>query len=180
MNTSFAHGLALFSALLLTPLAAAAQPSPDGKSPPSRVVREDGVERPLWIDSDRVVDFDKQGAGSPSIRPVQPGEKSDGTRDSNSAADADSGISPVFVDSVGQPRALAGGVIVSLRQTLPEAQAVAQLEASGLVPLHRIGERMWLVDAPVGLPSLDLAEKLQGDERFDLVQPNWWRPRTKK
>jgi hypothetical protein len=156
-----------------------------------------------------VIEFNKPGTNGPVIRPVEASDSSspptipaDGAgtgpvSGSSARPDADrsrpSGksdegatrkeavqVSPIFLDSTGQPRALPGGVIVSFRQELPEAQARARLEESGLTPRRQLGPRMWLVDSPVGVASLDLAERLQGDERFEFAQPNWWRPRATK
>jgi hypothetical protein len=75
---------------------------------------------------------------------------------------------------------LPGGVIVALKTGLPPEQAREQLQAAGLEPLRQIGEKMWLVQSPVGLASLELAQRLDGDARFDFAQPNWWHPRTTK
>ena len=68
----------------------------------------------------------------------------------------------------------------ALKQALAEEDAHAALRAAGLVPLRRIGERMWLVESPPGLESLELANRLQDEARFDFVQPNWWQPKTTK
>ena len=174
---------------------------------PSHVAQEGSSQRPLWLDSSRVVEFPKGGvAAQPSIRAAAPGETTRGSRnskpDGKNAADAvaagsdtaasSSGagdasaaagaaqISPVFVDASGQPRALPGGVIISLKEDLSEAQAQAQLQAQGLTPVRRIGARMWLVESPVGIASLELANRLQASGRYEFVQPNWWQPRTTK
>jgi hypothetical protein len=159
----------------------ASVPRSSGKAPPTHVVDEGGTPRPLWLDSGRVAEFDKTGSGKPIIRPAAAGDASpSGKSDPASAAAGGRQVSPLFVDAGGQPRALAGGVIVTLRQDLPEAQARDLLQDAGLAPLRQIGARMWLVDSPVGLASLDLADRLHGDSRFEFVQPNWWRPRTTK
>ena len=177
---------------------------------PSHVVNEGGVERPLWIDTSRVVEFPQAGgAGQAAIRPAEPGEVSESNRTSKaegrsddatttSAGDAGSSadpsgnataaaapggaaaVSPVFVDASGRPRALPGGVIVSLKQGLRESQAREQLQAAGLTPVRQIGERMWLVESPVGIASLELANRLHATGRFEFVQPNWWQPRSTK
>jgi hypothetical protein len=179
---------------------------------PSHVVNEGTGKRRLWIDTGRVADFRRGGAGRPVIRAAEPGELSEGNRsgrpdqktavatpDSTSAASgagapgapgtpgatgaASAGnaqVSPIFVDASGRPRALPGGVIVSLKQALPPAQARDRLQAAGLNPLRQIGERMWLVDSPVGIASLDLAGRLHADGLFEFVQPNWWHARTTK
>jgi hypothetical protein len=159
----------------------ASAPRSSGKAPPTHVVDEGGAPRPLWLDSGRVAEFDKTGSGKPIIRPAAAGDATPSSK-SGPATAAASGtqVSPLFVDAAGQPRALAGGVIVTLKQDLPEAQARDLLQDAGLAPLRQIGARMWLVDSPVGLASLDLADRLHGDSRFEFVQPNWWRPRTTK
>jgi hypothetical protein len=133
----------------------------------------------LWIDSERVADFGNSSATGAVIRSTRteagsaPGGKSDtGTGTSK--------VSPLFLDAAGQPQALPGGVIVTLKEALPEAQARDLLDSAGLVPVRQLGERMWLVDSPVGIESLQLAERLDGDGRFAFVQPNWWRPRARK
>jgi hypothetical protein len=182
---------------------------------PSHVVNEGGIERPLWLDTTRVVEFPPAGgAGQPAIRPAEPGELDESNRTSKpggklagsdartapasaasspadltgqpdtaatpAAAGGAAPVSPVFVDASGQPRALPGGVIVSLKQGLREAQARAQLQAANLTPVRQIGERMWLVQAPVGIASLELANRLQASGQFEFVQPNWWQPRVTK
>jgi len=177
--------LVLCSPVFIAPAGAAGEPQPtaDGRGLPTHVVAEGGAERPLWIDSGRVADFGKQGTRGPLIRPVQAEDAKaapSGKSDAGTAVDGAAQVSPLFLDDAGQPRALPGGVIVSLKEVLPEPQARAELQAAGLVPLHRIGERMWLVDSPVGIESLHLADRLQAEGRYEFVQPNWWRPRATK
>ncbi len=180
------------------PLEKAATGSPGKNTAPSHVVNEGGVERPLWIDTTRVADFDAAGGGRPAVRAAAPGElignpnerpgaKSGVTTPpvtpAGGAADGAAGantVSPILLDASGRARALPGGVIVSLKQALPDGQAREQLLAAGLEPLRRIGERMWLVQSPVGLPSLELANRLQAEGSFEFAQPNWWHPRTTK
>lgn len=171
---------------------------------PSHVVHEGDVAQPLWIDTSRVVEFPAAGSsGRPAIRQAEPGEVVESNRTSKpdakgAASSADAGattgstgsgtaaaaapaaVSPVFVDASGQPRALPGGVIVSLKEDLSEDRARATLEGEGLVPVRRIGARMWMVDSPVGIASLELANRLHDSGRFEFVQPNWWKPRTTK
>jgi hypothetical protein len=96
------------------------------------------------------------------------------------SASAAQAVSPVFKDAGGRLRALPGGVIVSLRQPLAADEARAVLEAAGLVPLRQIGERMWLVDSPAGIATLELANRLQEEGRFGFAQPNWWQPKVTK
>ena len=177
-------------------------PMPSKTASPTIVVNEGSLERPLWIDTTRVAEFPVVGGtDQPALRPAEPGELTDGTRTSklgdekNSAARsgaaktttgaavtaaAPAAVSPVFVDASGRPRALPGGVIVTLKGTMPPDAARAELQAAGLTPLRRIGERMWLVESDPGLATLDLANRLHRDGRFEFVQPNWWNARTTK
>ena len=69
---------------------------------------------------------------------------------------------------------------MALKQALPVDQATEQLQRAGLTPLRQIGERMWLVQSPVGVASLDLANRLAASGQFEFVQPDWWQPRTTK
>ena len=170
---------------------------------PSHLVNEGGRERPLWIDTSRVAEFPPAGgADQPAIRPAEPGELEDldepgrtskpgektslitqdgAPGEAPTAADAaPAPVSPIFTDASGRPRALPGGVIVSLKQGLRDAQARAELQAAGLTPVRQIGERMWLVESPLGIASLELANRLHATGRFEFVQPNWWQPRTTK
>ncbi len=71
-------------------------------------------------------------------------------------------------------------MIVSLKQAIGPEQAREQLEAAGLTPVRQIGERMWLLESPVGIASLELANRLADTGQFEFVQPNWWQPRTTK
>lgn len=182
-------------------------PLEETKAPnPSHVAHEGGMERPLWIDTGRVAEFPPAGgSGKPAIRPAAPGELSDrsrvtkpgertdnpGEKTTGAMSDATSDatpagvagaavVSPLFIDASGRPRALPGGVIVSLKEVLRDAQAREQLQAAGLTPVRQIGERMWLVESPAGLASLELANRLHATGRFEFVQPNWWQPRTTK
>jgi hypothetical protein len=153
----------------------------------SHVTHDGGSARQLWIDDARVVEFPADG-GRPAIRAAQPGELDSQARNGRPDAKASAGttagaspaVSPLFKDAAGQPRALAGGVIVGLTEALPPEEASARLAADGLTPVRQINARMWLVESPVGLASLDLANRLQESGRYDFVQPNWWKPRTTK
>lgn len=89
--------------------------------------------------------------------------------------------SPVFRDEAGAPRALAGGVIVRLREAdVPRARQ--RFADAGLVALRPIDPegRSWLVASPPGLPALELANQLHESGSFESVAPNWWQPRTLK
>ncbi len=155
---------------------------------PSHVARDGGLARELWIEADRVAEFPAGGGGRPVIRAARPGELADaqgGGRPDAKASPrvsngATGGVSPLFKDAAGQPRALPGGVIVGMKEALPADEASARLAADGLTPVRQINARMWLVESPVGLASLDLANRLQESGRYDFAQPNWWKPRATK
>jgi len=85
--------------------------------------------------------------------------------------------SPVFRDEAGRLRALPGGVIVILKSALNEAQAQALFRQAGIQATRRIGEATWLIESAVGMPSLELANRLQASGLFDSAQPNWWMER---
>jgi hypothetical protein len=163
---------------------------------PSHLVKEGGAQRQLWMDPSRVAEFGTvAGSDHPAIRQASPADLSAANRSAKTSGgtsmkmepDAAGGqappptnLSPVFLDASGRPRALPGGVIVALKSGLPPEQAREQLQSAGLEPLRQIGEKMWLVQSPAGLASLELAERLDADERFEFAQPNWWHPRTTK
>jgi hypothetical protein len=82
--------------------------------------------------------------------------------------------SPVLRDESGRLRALPGGLLVQLRTPLAPAQARALLHAADLQPTRAISDTLWLVDSPLGLASLHLANRLHRSGQFASVQPNWW------
>jgi hypothetical protein len=89
-------------------------------------------------------------------------------------------VSPVLRDETGQPRALPGGVIVVLAAPADEAAGRALLVGNGATPVRRLSDTLWIVEGPVGLGSLELANRLQATGRFASAQPNWWIERTLK
>jgi hypothetical protein len=93
---------------------------------------------------------------------------------------ADPLVSPVFRDDTGRLRALPGGVLVVLRAPLAEADARALIARSGATPARALSPTLWIVEAPVGLGSLELANRLHAGGAFASAQPNWWIERTLK
>jgi len=89
-------------------------------------------------------------------------------------------ISPVLRDESGRPRSLPGGVVVVLKTPMDETGARALISQAGATPLHSLSDRLWLVQGPVGLGSLRLANQLQAAGLFESAQPNWWMPRALK
>jgi len=98
----------------------------------------------------------------------------------STARDAAAQISPVLRDESGRPRSLPGGVLVVLKTPMDEAGARALISQAGAIPLHALSDRLWLIQGPVGLGSLRLANQLQAAGLFESAQPNWWMPRTLK
>jgi len=89
-------------------------------------------------------------------------------------------VSPVLRDESGRPRSLPGGVVVVLKTPMDEAGARALIGQAGAVALQALSDRLWLVQGPIGLGSLTLANQLQAGGLFESAQPNWWMPRTLK
>jgi hypothetical protein len=89
-------------------------------------------------------------------------------------------VSPVLRDESGRLRSLPGGVMVVLKTPMDETGARTLISQAGATPLHALSDRLWLVQGPVGLGSLRLANQLQAAGLFESVQPNWWMPRTLK
>ena len=89
-------------------------------------------------------------------------------------------VSPVLRDETGRPRALPGGVLVVLAAPADEAAGRALLVGNGATPVRRLSDTLWIVEGPVGLGSLELANRLQATGRFASAQPNWWIERTLK
>lgn len=128
--------------------------------------------RPLWAEPDAVADF-AAPTGKATLR-----------KPAAATADAKRS-SPVFRDgaSAGSAkRALPGGVLLRLRPgTSPDA-AQALLARHGLTLRRTIGDGsgMLLVEAPPGVASLELANRLYESGDFAAASPNWWRPRALK
>jgi hypothetical protein len=130
--------------------------------------------RGLWLDPTREAVFPTRGGGT-----VEP---KDAPRSAPQSAQAQR--SPLFFDNPalnGTPRALPGGVLIELKVPTETDTARLQLESDGLTPVRAIvGNRIWLVASPPGLPALELANRLQQGGRYLSVQPNWWQPRVPK
>lgn len=89
-------------------------------------------------------------------------------------------VSPVLRDESGQLRALPGGVLAVLRTALDEANAQRFFASVGVIPVRQITDTLWLLQAPAGLPALELSNRLNDSGLFASVQPNWWTPRSRK
>jgi hypothetical protein len=89
-------------------------------------------------------------------------------------------VSPVLRDESGRARALPGGVLVVLKSPLDDAGARALIAQAGATPTRRVSETVWLLEAPAGLASLELANRLHERGLFASAQPDWWVQRTLK
>lgn len=140
------------------------------KGAPALAWHEAGVRRALRLESTLEADFSPHlGKDAGPLRPAGAAMKS--------AAPL---VSPVFRDDEGRLRALPGGVLVALRSPLSEADARALIARAGATPSRALSPTLWVVEGPVGLGSLELANRLDASGAFAAAQPNWWVARTLK
>lgn len=139
---------------------------------------ENGHKKTLRIDPGWVADFASPAKAEPG-KPRTPVKRFIGGE--KGLETLPGGSSPVFRDDNGAMRALAGGVVVRLREAdLPDARA--RLADAGLLPIRQLDPegRNWLVASPAGMPALELANQLHERGKFESATPNWWRPRSLK
>jgi streptogramin lyase len=139
---------------------------------------ENGQKKALRVDPGWVADFALPAKPEPG-KPRTPVKRFIGGE--KGLETLPSGSSPVFRDDNGAMRALAGGVVVRLREAdVPDARA--RLADAGLLPVRQLDPegRSWLVASPAGIPSLELANQLHESGKFESATPNWWRPRSLK
>ena len=89
-------------------------------------------------------------------------------------------VSPVLKDAAGRRYGLPGGLIVTLKQDMSEADGRAQLVAAGLKPERQITGRVWVVESPAGLETIEMANQQNAKGIFTDVSPNWWTKRALK
>jgi len=173
-------GVLLAAAHLCAPARAAAPPAevPTVEKPsvlkrtdPTHVWNDGTTPRPLWEERSLRADFSPSVVGKTAVLRTSTGP----LKDVSSALQ-----SVVFRDEGGRARALPGGVLVVFAAPLDDAAATAALAAQGVPDARRLGDRMWLVPAAAGLPSLELANRLAATGAFAAAQPNWWVERTRK
>ena len=141
-----------------------------GKAAPTHVWHDGGVTRTLTVEPALEADFSARvGKDAGVLRPAGSVGKS-----------ALAQVSPVLRDESGQLRALPGGVLVVLLSPLDERAGRALIVESGGVPARSLSPTLWVVEAPVGLEALEVANRLHASGRFASVQPNWWVARTLK
>jgi len=139
------------------------------KAAPTLVWHDGAGKRGLSIDPTLEADFSPGAGDDRVLRRAGATPKSSATL-----------VSPVLRDEAGRLRALPGGVIVVLAAPADEAAGRELLLRSGATPVRRLSDTLWIVEGPVGLGSLDLANRLQATGRFASAQPNWWVERTLK
>jgi hypothetical protein len=143
------------------------------------------ARRPLWIASDVVADFSASRAEkSRVLRPALLAKGGDPTVIAAAPAGT-AATSPVFRDGRSEkdrPRALPGGVILTLKPGTPEAQRAALFARHGLAQARALGGagNVWLAETPAGLAALELANRLYESGDFAAAAPNWWQPRALK
>ncbi|HYF60292.1 MAG TPA: hypothetical protein VEA81_15180 [Burkholderiaceae bacterium] len=146
-------------------------PAADAKRPaPTHHWIDGDVRRPLVVDDALRADFSATASKSGVLRPSA-GPLKDV---------AEPLQSPVLRDESGRARALPGGVLVTFAAALDEPAARAAVAAQGARVARRIADRIWLVESPAGLASLELANRLADSGAFESAQPNWWVARAKK
>lgn len=157
---------------------AASAGKPAGDATTERYWYDGNQRRTVRIDPEWIADFRTKAADTRAAART-PLVRADGAE--KAAALQDAGVSEVLRDDSGSPRALPGGVIVRVREA-DLRNARERLEDEGLRPVRALDpeERYWLVEAPAGIESLELANRLHESGRFESASPNWWRPRTLK
>jgi hypothetical protein len=132
------------------------------------------TRRPLTLDGTLQADFSPRGPGPKGVLRTAHGP----LKDVSTALQ-----SPVLRDETGRARALPGGVLLVLPgpPDLPdEAAARALLARHGAQAARTLAPGIWLLPAPAGLASLELANRLAATGAFVSAQPNWWVERTRK
>ena len=132
------------------------------------------VKRPLWFEPGWEADFSVRGKQAPGPLWLA------GSSGSSTAA-----RTPVFregADEFSRRLALPGGVIVRFHRGQDAVQRQALAVKHGLILVREMGGlgRIWLVEAPIGLASLDLANRLFESGDFEAAAPNWWRSQAIK
>jgi hypothetical protein len=148
--------------------------------PDSYIWYDGGKPKRVWMDSSVVAEFGKRAESA-----SEPAARFNGVRiwrqegQAASRALATGDASPVLRDSPGGPiRALPGNIIVGLDPAWTGPQISSWLSAHGLTELRRlsIGTNVLVIASPPGLPSLELANRLQESGTVVFAQPNWWTP----
>lgn len=134
-----------------------------------------GVRRDLWAEPGLSADFSarRHSAKAQVLAPAGLAKP---------AAAEDSTVFRDGPSSGAGLRALAGGVIVRLRPGTGPSEREALFARHALALARPIGaqDRVWLVAAPQGVDSLELANRLHESGDFESASPNWWKERARK
>lgn len=147
------------------------------------------VRRPVWIDRNSNTISPTAPAGSIDPKATGTGARTESERAAKVPTPAASSTNPVNPASLESGKlkrsatvgpksldeALPGGVLVSLKEPLKDADARAFLTSQGVTPIRELGQGtgIWLISSPAGEPSLQLANRLYESGQFALAQPNW-------
>lgn len=116
-----------------------------------------------------------QGGGSARIWKMDSAVTPDAIQSRSYGTVGDGGVlSPVFRDG-GMLKALPGGVVVGFAAGTTEDQAKDWAMSTG----YNLKEKLsfgdyYLIDTPVGMESLDLANQWQASGGVVSATPNWW------
>ena len=189
----------LLAVLLTTGGCAAAEPAAPDEGGETVHWYEDGERRTLYVVPGRVVELGRGSAAAESaVRSARPGaevaaehrgariwsvpEEGLGTRaatDLQRAAGSDARFSPLLRTGPegGAEMALAGGVLVTLREDWSAERARRWLEAEGytIEREYRFGNR-FLVATPAGPEAAEVARVLHEQAPVISAAPNLWQP----
>lgn len=91
----------------------------------------------------------------------------------------DDTISPLFYDAAsrgGQRRALPGGVVVRLNSSWSRDQALQWFADRNLSVINELAiKNTFVIAAPAGRASLELANSLYETGEVQMSSPNWWK-----
>jgi hypothetical protein len=189
----------LLAAALATTGCAAAEPTAPEEGAETVYWYEEGERRTLYVVPGRVVELGGGSAAAESaVRSVHPGaevaaehrgariwsvpEGEAGTRsatDLQRAAGSDARFSPLLRTGPdgGAEMALAGGVLVTVREDWSADDARRWLEAEGYTVEreYRFGNR-FLIATPAGAEAAEVARALHQREPVTGATPNLWQP----
>jgi hypothetical protein len=171
----------IFIAILATNLAVAQDKRVDARQAKAKSMAytwyDGGQPRQVWLDNSLVAEFGHRTESA--SKPVLAANGVRVWRQDDPAvtrAQADGRMSPIMRDSgSGRMRALPGNVIVTLDPGWNKDQIDAWLTANQLQEASRLANNVVVVSAPPGLPSLELANRLQESGKVVAAQPNWWK-----
>ena len=134
-----------------------------------QLIGPDSTVRSFQIDTAHVVQFGSRTqvrkASTAEAKQLKSLKATKGTLKSSSSAT----VSPVLRDSAGRSYGLPGGLIVTLKADVSEAEGRAQLESA-----------VWVAKSPAGLETIEMANQANAKGVFADVSPNWWTRRALK